>query len=170
MLFTEYRVIYSARFMSFTSSSSLVYFKLWTVRSRQCGVGWQIRDNQQPKYQAPNALHRALGRLLVGIHRDTIFDFPYRETCDANRPLWAHTDNTWPTRLNSSAMAGLNYVAFNQDHSLLAVGTCIGLLHLMRRIARFTMTNISQRPHEACAYTTPTHSNSQTRPTTTTYH
>jgi hypothetical protein len=26
-------------------------------------------------------------------------------------------------------MAGLNYVAFNQDHSLLAVGTCIGLQH-----------------------------------------
>jgi hypothetical protein len=61
-------------------------------------------------------------------------------------------------------MAGLNYVAFNQDHSLLAVGTCIA------RYIQVTLANTSQRLREACAYTTPIPSNSQTRPTTTTYH
>jgi hypothetical protein len=63
---------------------------------------------------------------------NTIFNFQYHETCDATRTSSTDTTDTRPTRLNSPtsiAMAGLNYVAFNQDHSLLAVGTCIALLH-----------------------------------------
>ena len=78
----------------FTSSSSLACFKLWTVPSRYCGVGWQIRDQIISHHASTEQLlHRALGHLLYR------HDLTYHEKCDAACASSINTNDTRLTRL-----------------------------------------------------------------------
>ena len=78
----------------FTSSSSLACFKLWTVPSRYCGVGWQIRDQIISHHASTEQLlHRALGHLLYR------HDLTYHEKCDAACTSSINTNDTRLTRL-----------------------------------------------------------------------
>jgi hypothetical protein len=70
-------------------------------------------------------------------------------------------------------MAGLNYVTFNQDHSLLAVGRLLAdrmrhLVDVLNRLANLEIIG-EQRRREACASTAPIPSNSPITPPTMTF-
>ena len=81
-------------FYPFASSSSLAYFKLRTVPSRYCGVGWQIRDQIISHHASTEQLlHRALGHLLYR------HDLTYHEKCDAACASSINTNDTRLTRL-----------------------------------------------------------------------
>jgi len=125
-------------------------------------------DHQPPNSKQASKQATDTARLdIYQTDRDTTLIL-HHEKCDAACDISTHTNDTRSTRLNLTNIRRHGGPQLRRFQPGPQPASC-RYVHRPATIKSLWLTSV-QRPQEACAYTTPIPSNSQTRPTTTTYH